>query len=177
MHLITSVDLIIPILIIDIIKWSILELNIFVGGTGVVCISIMVYICWKSVSQKSLYYIFLVSLLAMIVMMVSFLLIIMYKDNIALVIMLLVINGIVFCNVCISQELALITIFTKMVPSEFQTFGDSIRLVFERAGSLLALLTSVYMIDFMIYYVIAFSVIVPVGLVFSIYRRKHLIKE
>jgi len=113
----------------------------------------------------------------MVIMVVSFLLIIMYKDNTPFVIILLVINGIVFCNICISQELALITIFTKMIPSEFQTFGDSIRLVFERTGSMLALLTSVYMIDFMVYYVIAFSVIIPVGLVLSIYRRKHLIKE
>lgn len=177
MYLITSVDLILPVLIIDVIKWSILELNIVAGAYSVVSISVMVYICWKSASQQSLYYIFLVSLLAMAMLMVSFLLIIMYKDNIALVIILLVINGIMFCILCLSEDLALVTIFTKMIPSELQTFGDSIRVVFERAGSIVALLTSVYMIDFLIYYVIVFSAIIPIGLMISIYRRKHLIKE
>jgi len=167
-------DMCLPLMVIDILHWTILELNIIVFSSGFLGVMAMLYIAKRPFSEKSLYATFLISIFSLIVLMVIFLIIKMYGASNYISIPLWCIWVTLFTLVAVVEETYLTSTFAKMVPSHMQTFAESIRLGCARCGSITALTTSIYLFDYFTYHTVICSGILLLILFTVIVRRKYL---
>ena len=176
MILVTTLDLWLPIIIVDVLSWTQLEVDAITFSWAVIATLTLVCFVYKNISQQHLYYFFGGAILAMIFGLVILDMIKIYHRNLVLIITLWCIFCVLFALAGVAPFIFLPSCLAKMVPSSIQTFAESVRMGFSLFGSLTALLSSVYLFKFLSIFVIAHGATLFVWAIIFFIRRKNLMK-
>lgn len=174
MYLVTTLDLWLPMIIVDVLKWSLLEVDVINFSRAVIALLILAYFLYKKISQQQLYYFFVCSMFANTFGLVILYIITFYHGNLILIVTLWCISCFFTAIKGIAPLTFLPSCLAPMVPSMIQTNAENMRLAFSRIGSLIALLTSVYLFRVLKIFVIFHSAILTVELIMVLMRRKSL---
>ena len=167
-------DMWLPIMVVDVMEMSITELNGIVFGFGCISAVILGIMSLKSFSDRMLYNLSIVCMIALALMELIFIYMRFRHSQMYVNIVLWIIWGTLFAIVVIMDEVFLVGVMAKMTSSKVQTFSESLRLSMSRFGALLALLTSAALFEW-IEYVCGVGVIVSLlTLVILVMRRKTL---
>lgn len=167
-------DMWLPLMVVDVMGMGITELNGIVFGFGCISAVILGIMSFKSFSNKTLYYLSIVCMLALAVMELIFIYMRFHHKNAYVNIVLWIIWGTLFAIVVIMDEVFLVGVMAKMTSSKIQTFTESLRLSMSRFGALLALLSSASLFQWVEYVCCAGVVVCALTLVMLIRRRKTL---
>ena len=165
-------DMWLPIMVVDVMEMGITELNGIMLGFGCISAIILLLLSFRTFSDQSLFKLSLCCMVALALIEIVFAAMKLYHENMYVNIVLWTIWGILFAIVVIMDEVFLIGVLAKMTSSKVQTFTESLRLALARLGALSALLSSVYLFQWMEYVCaagIGFAIIVFIIL---ITRRK-----
>ncbi|XP_047145361.1 uncharacterized protein LOC105850459 isoform X1 [Hydra vulgaris] len=175
MLFLVTFDMWLPILIIDTLHLSILELNICVFGTGATSVAILFLYMWKPVSENKLFVAVVMGLFGLCLVDASF--IFLKHANIKLLNILLgVLYMICFAGAGIIPDVYLTDTLAKLVNSNVQTFVDGIRNSMYSAGCLLALASAAYTFEYVEIFSAIYIVLTLLCVYFLIVRKKHLLK-
>jgi len=141
---------------------------------GIIGVIFMCVIWFGSISKLMLYYLDISSLAFVAVIFILFELIIQCKSGALVVTTLLLIAVILNNFILIAEDISLAVAFASIIPSEVQTLGEGLYFLWGQTGSLVALLTSVYVPEYVSYYTIGFAVAMPILMVLVHYRRNQL---
>ena len=167
-------DMWLPLMVVDVMEMGITELNGIVFGFGCISAVILGIMSFKSFSNKTLYYLSIVCMIALAVMELIFIYMRFYHRNAYVNIVLWVVWGTLFAIVVIMDEVFLVGVMAKMTSSKIQTFTESLRLSMSRFGALLALLSSASLFQWVEYVCCAGVVVCLLTMVMLIRRRKTL---
>ena len=176
MFLVTTLDLWLPMIIVDILSWTQLEVDAITFSWAVIATLTLICFVYKKISQQQLYYFFGGAILAMICGLAILDMIKIYHRNLVLLITLWCIFCVLFALIGVAPLTFLPTCLAQMVPSSIQTYAESVRIGFSLFGSLIALLTSVYLFKFLRIFVIVHVATLFVWVAMFFIRRKNLMK-
>ena len=167
-------DMWLPLMVVDIMDMGITELNGIVFGFGCISAVILGIMSFKSFSDKTLYNLSIVCMVALALMELIFIYMRFYHTNVYVNILLWIIWGTFFAIVVIMDEVFLVGVMAKMTSSKVQTFTESLRLAMSRFGALLALLSSASLFQWVEYVCSAGVMVCLLALVLLVLRRKTL---
>ena len=176
MYLVTTLDLWLPMIIVDVLKWSLLEVDVVNFSRAVIALLILIYFLYKKVSRQQLYYFFVCSMFANTFGLIILYIITFYHGNLILIVALWCISCFFTAIKGVAPLTFLPSCLAPMVPSTIQTSAENMRLAFSRLGSLIALLTSVYLFRVLKIFVIFHSAVLILELIMVLIRRKSLMK-
>ena len=176
MYLVTTLDLWLPMIIVDMLKWSLLEVDVINFSRAVIALLILAYFLYKKISQQQLYYFFVISMFANTFGLIILYIITSYHGNLLIIVTLWCISCFFTAIKGVAPLTFLPSCLAPMVPSTLQTNAENTRLAFSRLGSLIALLTSVYLFRVLKIFVIFHSAILILELIMVLIRRKSLMK-
>ena len=176
MFLVTTLDLWLPMIIVDVLSWTQLEVDAITFSWAVIATLTLICFVYKKISQQQLYYFFGGAILAMICGLAILDMIKIYHRNLVLLITLWCIFCVLFALIGVAPLTFLPTCLAQMVPSSIQTYAESVRIGFSLFGSLIALLTSVYLFKFLSIFVIVHVATLFVWVAMFFIRRKTLMK-
>lgn len=167
-------DMWLPMLVVDVMTWSITELNIIVLCAGLSCFISLLFLSWKPPSDNVIFILAVLSIIFLSALIGVFTFLYFYHNQFEVSIFMWVIYDIGFGIVIVMEEIFFIGCLAKMVSSRIQTYTESVRLSMSRLGALTGLLTSATLFEWMkvvgpMY--IAISVILACLMIF---RRKNL---
>lgn len=171
MYVVVTYDSWLPLMILNILKWTPLQLNIIAFISGILFALALLVITMKPLNIRRLYWMAVMSLISLTTLQTPFLLLEILKDNLAMVITLWCIWLLLFAGF-LMLDVYLITALSLMVPSSRQVFAESTRNSFEKCGALTALLTSVFVFDWLAVFAITTSTLFFLFLVTFLIRRK-----
>jgi len=167
-------DMWLPILVVDVLKFGITELNGIVFGFGIFSAVILFIISTQTFTDSTLFTFAMISMVALACMEGIFIVFKLIPVPIAVNAILWIIWGTLFALVVVMDEVFLVGVLAKMVNSNIQTFTESIRLAMSRLGALFALLTSALLFDWLEYVCTAAIVFAFLALLLLLWRRKTL---
>ncbi|XP_057292132.1 uncharacterized protein LOC130614710 [Hydractinia symbiolongicarpus] len=173
-YFVVSFDIWLPLLVVDVLKWSIVELNLIVLLTGVSCIASCIILIFKTPVDKTIYLLAIFSTISIIFSESTFMVLSYISNCLPLSITLWIIFGISYCFLIVTEEIFLVGCLAKMVSSHIQTYVDSIRLTMYRLGGLAALATSALIFDYILIVGTVHVVLVVIGITLLIYERHAL---
>ena len=174
MYCLVAMDLWQPLIVIELMKWSVLELNILVFGYGLAAVAILLSISCRPLNDKTMVYFSIVCTLSVTVLMLIVVTFKLYHTNLIFNIILWVLYGILNAVVIVMEEIFLIGVMAKMTSSSVQVFTESIRLSATRTGALLALLSAAALFPYLHYFCTCVAVLTFMGTLLLMYRRKSL---
>ena len=172
MYCVVAMDLWQPLIVVELMKWGILELNIIIFYYGFASVGIMLFLIYRPLSNHHLVYFSIcctVSVTLLLLIVVTFKL---YHTNLVLNIILWVVYGTLTAIVVVMEEIFLIGVMAKMTSSSVQAFTESIRLAASRTGALMALLSAAPVFPYVHYFCACLGILTSVGSVLLFYRRK-----
>ena len=175
MFFVVTIDMWLPLLIVETLNLTILELNIFVFGTGCSCVIILLLYMWKPVSDYKMFMLVLVAFFGISIVYASFITLKYFQAKL-LVTTIAVICMLSFACVGIVPDVYVTNTLSKMVNSRHQTFVDSIRNSMNAIGSLLGLATATYVFQYLEVFAVIYIVITCILGCMFMGRRKSLIK-
>ena len=167
-------DMWLPLIVIEILHLTILELNICVFGAGSCCAAILILYMWRPLSDYKMFFLVLITLFGISIVNISFI-ILKYFQAKVLIITLSVIFMLSFACAGIVPDVFLTNTLSKMVSSRHQTFVDSIRTSMNATGSLLALATATYVFQYLEIFASIYVIITLILGCMFMGRRKSLI--
>ena len=176
MFLVTTLDLWLPMIIVDVLSWTQLEVDAITFSWAVIATLTLICFVYKKISQQQLYYFFGGTILAMICGLAILDMIKIYHKNFVLLIALWCIFCVLFALIGVAPLTFLPSCLAQMVPSSIQTYAESVRIGFSLFGSLIALLTSVYLFKFLGIFVIVHGTTLFFWVALFFIRRKNLMK-
>ena len=163
-----------PLIVVELMKWSVLELNILVFGYGLAAVGVLLFLSCRPLNDTMMVYFSIVCTLSVTVLLLIVVTFKLYHSNLTFNIVLWVLYGILTAVVMVMEEIFLIGIMAKMTGSSVQTFTESIRLSATRTGALLALLSAAALFPYLHYFCTSVAVLTFMGALLSMYRRKSL---
>ena len=142
MYLMISLDMWLPLLIIDKMEWTIIELNLVVLGSGLASVGLVLIVILKKPSDQQVFLATLFAMVAYVLLLVNFITLVIRHGNQAYNVFMCLIYAVSFAIVTIMEEVFLIGCLAKLVSSRIQTLSESIRLSISWLGALPALLTA-----------------------------------
>jgi len=167
-------DMWLPLMVVDVMEMGITELNGIVFGFGCSSAVILCFISFKKFSDKTLYNLSIVCMVALACMEFIFIYMRFRHSNVYVNIVLWALWCVIFAVVVVMDEVFLVGVMAKMTSSKVQTFTESLRLAMSRFGALLALMTSALIFEWVEYACAAGILFCIVALVLLIVRRKTL---
>ena len=145
--LIISFDMCLPILVINILKWSIEAYNGIMLGTAIFSILPCILLAFKTISDRNLFYFSIVSVFMYSILQIIQIIWAINVSNMTFNIVLSVLYCFLFADVMIIKNLFLSGFLAKMVSSRHQALTDSIRVAISRIGSIVALTSAPYALE------------------------------
>lgn len=167
-------DMWLPLMVVDVMEMGITELNGIVFGFGCISAIILGIMSFKSFSDKTLYNLSIVCMIALALMELIFVYMRFNHSNNYVNMALWTVWGTFFAIVVIMDEVFLVGVMAKMTSSKVQTFTESLRLSMSRFGALLALLSSASLFQWVEYVCGVGVVVCLLTLVLLVRRRKTL---
>lgn len=174
-YFITSIEMWLPLIILDTLKWKLFELNIVIFGTGITCVLACFFLIRFPFSSKYSYIIAVICLLCFAVMIGTLIVIVRYKSNLIVTVTNWVLFCILFGSQVVIEDVFLVACIAGMVSSRIQTFMDTVRLSASRIGALIALSTSALLYEWMAYVGCAYIFIITLNIFAFSYRRTSLV--
>ena len=174
-YFITSIEMWLPLIILDTLKWKLFELNIVIFGTGISCVLACFFLIRFPFSSKYSYIIAVICLLCFAVMIGTLIVIVRYKSNLIVTVTNWVLFCILFGSQVVIEDVFLVACIAGMVSSRIQTFMDTVRLSASRIGALIALSTSALLYEWMAYVGCAYIFIITLNIFAFSYRRTSLV--
>ena len=167
-------DMWLPLMVVDVMEMGIVELNGIVFGFGCISAVILCIMSFKTFSDKTLYNLSIVCMVALACMEFIFIYMRFRHSNLYVNMTLWTVWGVFFAIVVIMDEVFLVGVMAKMTSSKVQTFTESLRLAMSRFGALLALLTSAVLFQWVEYACAVGVLVCIVTLVLLVRRKKTL---
>ena len=174
MYLIVSIDMWLPLLIIDTMDLTIVEMNFIVLGSGSASVAFVLLVIIKKPSDRQVFVLALIAMVAYVLLNIYFITLYIYHGHIAYNIFMCVIFAVSFSVVTIAEEVFLIGCMAKLVSSRIQTISESIRLSMNRIGTVPALLTAALVFQWIYIIGCVYIVICIIFFILLILRRKIL---
>lgn len=174
-YFITSIEMWLPLIILDTLKWKLFELNVVIFGTGITCVLACFFLIRFPFSSKYSFVIAVTCLLCFAVMIGTLIVIVRYKSNLIVSVTNWVLFCILFGSQVIIEDVFLVASIAAMVSSRIQTFMDTVRLSASRIGALIALSTSALLYEWMAYVGCAYIFIITLNIFAFSYRRTSLV--
>ena len=174
-YFITSIEMWLPLIILDTLKWKLFELNVVIFGTGITCVLACFFLIRFPFSSKYSFIIAVTCLLCFAVMIGTLIVIVRYKSNLIVSVTNWVLFCILFGSQVIIEDVFLVACIAAMVSSRIQTFMDTVRLSASRIGALIALSTSALLYEWMAYVGCAYIFIITLNIFAFSYRRTSLV--
>ncbi|XP_047130893.1 uncharacterized protein LOC105849736 [Hydra vulgaris] len=170
-----TADLWLPLLVIEKMHLSILEMNICLFGVSGICVIMLILFIWKPMSHNSLIILLIISLVGYCIVSTGFIVLSYFPFNKALNVILCIIYMVSFGGAPIINDVFFVNALSKMVKSNILTFVDSIRNSMFSAGAFLGFIFAPYMFDFVLTFGTLFVlVMIIIGIMFIV-RNKHFI--
>ena len=169
-----NADMWLPLLVIEKMHLSILEMNISFFGASGFCALMLVLFMWKPLSDYKMLVLLIIGLCGFSAVSASFIILSKFPYNKALNVTLCIVYMFSFGGAPILVDVFFVNILAKMVNSNVQTFVDSIRSSMFSAGAFIALSCSAFLFDYVeIFGSLYIAIMMIIGFLF-IYRKKHL---
>ncbi|XP_065651384.1 uncharacterized protein LOC105843519 isoform X4 [Hydra vulgaris] len=172
---IVTFDMWLPLLIIDTLHLTILELNVCVFGTGATSVVILFIYMWRPVSEVKLFLAVIYGLVGICLVDASFILL-KYINIRVLNIFFGVLYMICFAGAGIIPDVYLTNTLSKLVNSKVQTFVDSIRNCMYSAGALVALSSAAFTFEYVEVFAGVYIGLTLLCIYLLIVRKKNLLK-
>ncbi|XP_066933097.1 sugar efflux transporter B-like [Clytia hemisphaerica] len=166
-------DLWIPMAVIKLLHWKVLEINLIFLLNGIIISFICLFLVFKPPSKNQLVNLGISSFIATCYMYGIYLYFRLVGDIEWLNVTLWIINPFMKSTVVIVDELFTMSVLAQMVPSKIQALTESVRLMFSRLGATLALFTAAFAFEYILYVCPSCMVISLVLMFFLIWRKKH----
>lgn len=145
--LIISLDMVIPIIVIDILNWSMIELNIITMGTGLASIIPCLVLLVRKFSDAHVFYASVFSVFVYAIIQFIQILLTIYSSDATINVVLVVIYCLLFANVMIIKDVFLGCFLAQMVSSIHQSLTDSIRQFVSRIGAVTAVMVAPFALE------------------------------
>ena len=145
--LIISFDMCIPILVIDILKWSVMALNIITLSSGVASILPCFILMVKKFSDHHVFYASVLSVFAYALIQLIQIMLSVYNTNFTINIILTTFYCLLFANVMVIKDVFLGSFLAKMVSSIHQSLTDSVRVFISRLGAITAVMVAPFALE------------------------------
>ena len=175
MFVLVSLDIWLPLMVVEILKWNVTALDIIMLGTGVSCTGVLAIVYFYSPSNKCAYTTNLLAVFMMALMEIIMLVIYLYKDDFLVAIASWVVYDILFGLTVTATEIFMVSTLSKMISSPYQSFGESVRQGFSQLGAVVALTTSVILFHVLVPAAVVLCIIVLFCGVCMIIRRNNII--
>ncbi|XP_047145550.1 uncharacterized protein LOC124818587 isoform X1 [Hydra vulgaris] len=170
-----TADIWLPLLVIEKMHLSILEMNISFFGVSGICALMLLLFIWKPVSDKNMIILLIISLVGFCIVSTGFIVLSYFPFNKALNVVLCIIYMVSFGGAPIIVDVFFVNTLSKMVKSNILTFVDSIRYSMFSAGAFLGFIFSPFMFDYVITFgTMYITVMIIIGIMFTV-RNKHFI--
>ena len=174
MYCLVAMDLWQPLIVVELMKWGVLELNIIIFYYGFAAVCIMLLLSYRPLSNHDMVYFSILCTLSVTVLLLIVVTFTLYHTNLVLNIILWVVYGTLTAVVVVMEEIFLIGIMAKMTSSSVQAFTESIRLAASRSGALMALLSAAPVFPYLHYFCVCLATLTFIGAVVLFCRRKPL---
>ncbi|XP_057306542.1 uncharacterized protein LOC130644809 [Hydractinia symbiolongicarpus] len=174
MYCMVSFDLWLPLAIVKLMNWGVVEINIIVFGNGIASVVFLLFITYRPLNDHSIVYMSWICTLFVTLILIMYTVLAVYNSNLILNIVCWTCYSILFAILVIFDDVFLIGAMAKMTSSRVQTLTESIRLAFSRFGELIALLTAAISFTQLEYVCTCLAVLSCFGLVVLVLRRKSL---
>ena len=145
MFCVVSLDMWTTMVVVDLLQWSIKEVNGMLIGNGIALMFVLLFLWRWPLSQKKLVWFTLLAMVSMVICDLCFIVMKVYNKNQALNITLAAVYCLALSLCPVLEEMSFVCCLSKMVPSSSQNFAESVRQVFTRFGALAALLSSAFL--------------------------------
>ena len=172
MYCLVAMDLWQPLIVVELMKWGVLELNIIIFYYGFAAVVIMLLLSYRPLSNHHMVYFSILCTLSITVLLLIVVTFTLYHTNLVLNIILWVVYGTLTAVVVVMEEIFLIGIMAKMTSSSVQAFTESIRLAASRSGALMALLSAAPVFPYLHYFCACLATLTFIGAAVLFCRRK-----
>ncbi|XP_047146537.1 uncharacterized protein LOC105843764 [Hydra vulgaris] len=170
-----NADIWLPLLIIEKMQLSILEMNITVFGSSGFSAIILLLSMWRPFSDKKMIFLLIASLACFCIIGAGFIILTHFPNYKTLNIVLCIVYMISFGGAAIVFDVFFVNTLAKMVSSNVQTFVDSVRNSMFSAGAFLAFSCSPFMFDYVEIFGTFYDVImVIIGIMFLVRKNQFI---
>jgi len=173
--LFNSSDLWTPLLVTEVLKWGVVELNAIFFGSGVCSILVAFFVAVKKMSPTTYYNLNLCAIIGLVMLEVCLFVLKVYHRNFYLNVELYVIYSILFGLTISFEDAFLSNTLAQMLPSNVQSLGESIRLTCLRVAAVVSLFTGALVFHWMEYVSAGIAFTLLLMFFTMIIRRKHII--
>ncbi|XP_047144750.1 uncharacterized protein LOC124818235 [Hydra vulgaris] len=167
-----TADLWLPLLVIEKMHLSVVEINICFFGMSGICVILLLVFVWRPVSDENMILLLFISLGGFCIVSAGFIILSYFPFNKALNIVLCIIYMISFGGAPITTDVFFINTLSKMVKSQVLTFVDSIRYSMFSAGAFLGFIFAPFMFDYVITFGTLYIVVmIIVGIMFFVRKK------
>ncbi|XP_065651698.1 uncharacterized protein LOC101238818 [Hydra vulgaris] len=170
-----NTDLWLPLLIIEKMHLSMVELNISFFGVSGICALMLLLFIWRPISDIKMITFFIISLSGFCIVSLGFIILSYFPYNKFLNNILCIVYMVSFAGTPIVVYVFFVNTQAKMVNSSILTFVDSIRNSIYSLGAFLAFCFSAFIFDYVEIFGTLYAVIMIVIGILFILRRKHII--
>ncbi|XP_047140587.1 uncharacterized protein LOC124815820 [Hydra vulgaris] len=172
---IVNTDIWLPLLVIEKMNLSMIEMNISFFGASGFCVFILIVFIRKPCSDNNLIILLIIVLFGLSVVSASFIILSHYPDNKVLNFFLCIVYMLSFGGAPIITDVFFVNTLAKMIKPNILTFADSIRSTMDSTGVLLALSCSAFMFDYVDLFGTLYVIIMTfIGCLFIICRKQFI---
>ena len=174
MFVMLSFDMCSPLIMVEVHKWGMLEINAVMFGSGMASCAIMVVLVKKPPSVHYNVAIGMAGFATMAFMELLYIIVIKFHYNLPVVVAAWSLYALSFGIIALVEEIFLVSAMALFVPSNVQSFAESLRQTMSRIGTVTALMTSGWLFhhQVLVCYVLVAVMIVMIAI--TIARRRQL---
>lgn len=169
-----SFNMWVPMAVLTTLHWSMFSLNAIVLGTGIFSIIPCLVLIFKKFSDRQMFWISTICVGFLACITCIYITLAFYKTTPVINIVLWALYDLLFSNIMIIKDIFLSGFLAKMLSSNIQSMGDSLRLSSQRLGAIAALLLSPTLYAYMKVVGFIYIGIVLILVCLMISRRKTL---
>ncbi|XP_047145525.1 uncharacterized protein LOC124818566 [Hydra vulgaris] len=170
-----NTDIWLPLLIIEKMSLSVMEINICYFGVSGICAILLIRIIYRPFSDEKMMVITILSLVGFCIVSAGFIILSYIPDNKALNILMSIVYMTSYAGAPIITDVYFVSTLAKMVNSNVLTFVDSVRSSSYTAGAMMAFSFSAFIFDYVAMFGALYIVILVVIAILFICRKKHFI--
>ena len=171
-NLMVLLDMWIPVIVIHIIRWNVKSLNMIFLALGICSVMVCFITSKFTLPKQFIGAMFISSFLMAIGALITLYGISHFKLTNSAIVVLFAVLVLVWSLLDYVEEAYLATALANMVPSSKQNFTESVRESFSSLGSVIALISGVYILDCLLIFVFFYSAVLLSFLFIVICRKK-----